>query len=157
MVYRVLLADDSLTIQKLVEMALSDSDFNLLAVSDGQQAIDVLTDFRPDIILADTIMPFKDGYEVCQYVKQDPQFRHTPVILLTGRFQPYDKDRAESVSVDATVSKPFSQNQLVSEMRQLLEARPPAPARAPPPPPPPPPPAAARRATPAGRRGAGGQ
>ena len=121
MVNKVLLADDSATIQKLVEMALSDSDFELLAVSDGKQAVDKIADFQPDIILADAIMPLMDGYQVCEIVKNDPRFRHIPVILLTGRFQPFDKERADQVAVDEKVVKPFSQNQLVSVMRSLIQ------------------------------------
>jgi len=122
MVNKVLLADDSATIQKLVEMALSDSDFHLLAVSDGQQAVDRLSEFQPDVILADAIMPKLNGYEVCQHVKSNPAFRHIPVILLTGRFQPFDEDQANQVGIDKRVVKPFSQDQLVSAMLELIEA-----------------------------------
>ncbi|MDJ0837899.1 MAG: response regulator [Acidobacteriota bacterium] len=117
---KVLLADDSATIQKLVEMALSDSDFELLAVSDGKQAVDKLAEFQPDIILADAIMPALNGYEVCEHVKSSA-FQHIPVILLTGRFQPYDKELADKVGVDEKIVKPFSQEQLVSVMRRLID------------------------------------
>lgn len=124
MVNKVLLADDSATIQKLVEMALSNSDFELLAVSDGQQAIDNLASFQPDIVLADAIMPALNGYEVCERVKAHADFGHVPVILLTGRFQPYDKDLADRVGVDEKIVKPFSQDQLIAVMRRLIEAAP---------------------------------
>jgi len=122
MVNKVLLADDSATIQKLVEMALSDSDFELLAVSDGKQAVDKLGAFQPDIILADAIMPALNGYEVCAHVKGNPDYAHIPVILLTGRFQPYDKEEAERAGVDEKIVKPFSQDQLVSIMTSAIEA-----------------------------------
>ncbi|MCB1050974.1 MAG: response regulator [Acidobacteria bacterium] len=117
---RVLLADDSITIQKLVEMAFSDTDFELLSVSDGKQAIEKLNDFRPDIVLADAIMPVKDGYQVCEHIKSDPQFANVPVVLLTGRFQPYDEGRAQAVGIDERIVKPFVQDQLVSLVRQLV-------------------------------------
>jgi len=120
MVYRVLLADDSLTIQKLVEMALSDSDYELQAVSDGRRAVELLPTFKPDILLVDAIMPVMDGYQVCEFVKNDDQFKHLPVILLTGRFQPFDESRAEEVHIDQRIIKPFSQDQLVSTISQLL-------------------------------------
>ena len=117
---KVLLADDSATIQKLVEMALSDSGYELLAVSDGKQALDHMATFRPDVVLADAIMPIMDGYQVCQHVKQDPHFQHIPVILLTGRFQPFDSEKAAEVGIDDRVVKPFSQDQLVGIIEKLL-------------------------------------
>jgi len=116
---KVLLADDSATIQKLVEMALSDTDFELTAVSNGKQAVDILDSFQPDIILADAIMPHMDGYEVCAHVKQSPQFAQTPVVLLTGRFQPFDEDKARQAAIDERLIKPFSQEQLVQMIEKL--------------------------------------
>lgn len=122
MVYKVLLADDSATIQKLVEMALSDSDFQLLAVSDGQQAIDQLDTFNPDIILADAVMPKLDGFQVCEHVRASANHATTPLIMLTGRFQPFDEARAKAVGVNDKVVKPFSKEQLVSVMTERVEA-----------------------------------
>lgn len=117
---KVLLADDSATIQKLVEMALSDTDYELMAVSDGKQAVDQLPVFQPDIVLADAIMPQMDGYEVSEHVKGNPKFQHIPVILLTGRFQPFDSDRASAAQIDERVVKPFSQDQLVTTINRLV-------------------------------------
>ena len=119
---RVLLADDSATIQKLTEIALSDSDFELLAVSDGKQAVDQLESFRPDIVLVDAIMPVMDGYEVCQFMKNDDRYKHLPVILLRNRWQPYDEDRASAASVDREILKPYSQDQLMDLMNEFFSA-----------------------------------
>ena len=116
---KVLLADDSITIQKLVEMAFADTDFILVSVSDGQQAVDRLAEVSPDIILADAIMPHLDGYEVCRYVKSKPEFAQIPVVLLTGRFQPFDQAKAEEVHIDGRVVKPFVQEQLVDLINRL--------------------------------------
>ncbi len=116
---KVLLADDSITIQKLVEMAFADTDFDLVSVSDGQQAIDKLPEFQPDIVLADAIMPLKDGYEVCRYLKDSQLYAHIPVVLLTGRFQPFDQLKAEQVKIDGRVVKPFVQEQLVDLINRL--------------------------------------
>ena len=117
---KVLLADDSATIQKLVDMALSDSDFELLAVSNGKQAIDMLEEFEPDIVFADAIMPLMDGYKVCEFVKKHPRFRNTPVIVLTTRFQPYNHHLAEAVSIDERMMKPFSQEELFGILARFL-------------------------------------
>ena len=123
---KVLLADDSATIQKLVEMALSDAEegeYELLAVSDGKQAIDQLDAFQPDIVLADAIMPIMDGYQVSAYIKKDPRYQQLPVVLLTGRFQPYDEDRARQAQIDDRMIKPFSQDKLLSVIDGFIAAR----------------------------------
>ncbi len=116
---KVLLADDSATIQKLVEMALSETDFELKAVSNGKQAVESFASFRPDVILADAIMPHMDGYEVCAHVKQTPELADVPVVLLTGRFQPFDEARAQEAAIDKRLVKPFSQEQLVALIEEL--------------------------------------
>ena len=87
---KLLLADDSVTIQRVIELTFADEDVQVLAVGDGRQAIDRITAERPDIVLADVGMPGCDGYEVCSFVKQTPELAHIPVLLLTGAFEPVD-------------------------------------------------------------------
>ncbi|HEY6052008.1 MAG TPA: response regulator, partial [Thermoanaerobaculia bacterium] len=91
MAKKILLADDSLTIQKVVELTFSDSDYELFSVSNGQKALDRVREFRPDLILADAVMPEKNGYEVCEAIKRDPATSGIPVILLSGTFEPFDR------------------------------------------------------------------
>ncbi|HEY0592850.1 MAG TPA: response regulator, partial [Thermoanaerobaculia bacterium] len=95
MAKKILLADDSITIQKVVELTFSDGDYEIAAVNNGSKAIQKLQEWRPDVILSDIIMPEKNGYEVCEFVKSHPEYKTIPVILLTGTFEPFDPDRAE--------------------------------------------------------------
>ena len=153
MTKKILLADDSLTIQKVVELTFSDSEYDLVCVSNGQRALDrIAAGEVPDLILADVVMPEKNGYEVCEAIKANPATARIPVVLLSGTFEPFDRDRAERLGSDAIVSKPFDSQQLLRQVEQLL-SRPPAEAPvaatvaiptmanlAPPPPPPPEPP-----------------
>ena len=118
---RILLADDSITIQKVVELTFSDGDYEVTAVNNGAKAIQKLSEMRPDIILSDIIMPEKNGYEVCEYVKSHPDFRHLPVILLTGTFEPFDPDRADKAGCDAVVTKPFESQSLIQKVEELIE------------------------------------
>ena len=127
---RILLADDSMTIQKLVEMAFVDTDHELVCMSHGQEAWEIMEQFQPHVILADAIMPVLDGYGLCEKVKSSPKFSHIPVVLLTGRFQPFDEDRAEQVKIDSRMMKPFVQDQLV-ELVEKLAASAPTPAQIP--------------------------
>ncbi len=123
---KILLADDSLTIQKVVELTLSGTGYELTCVSDGRQAIELLKASRPDLILADVVMPEKNGYEVCEAVKGDPATARIPVILLAGTFEPFDRERADRVGNDMVITKPFDAHQLVERIDALL-ARTPAP------------------------------
>ena len=105
---KILLADDSITIQKVVELTFSDGDYEVSAVNNGAKAIQKLAELRPDIILSDIIMPEKNGYEVCEYVKSHPEFRTIPVVLLTGTFEPFDPDRADKAGCDAAENLDFN-------------------------------------------------
>ena len=120
MAKKILLADDSLTIQKVVELTFSDGDYDLVCVSNGQKALDKVRDDRPDLILADVVMPEKNGYEVCEAIKGNPATARIPVVLLSGTFEPFDRDRAERIGCDAIVSKPFDSQQLISQVEALL-------------------------------------
>lgn len=126
---KILLADDSLTIQKVVELTLSGTGYELTCVSDGRKAIESLKASRPDLILADVVMPEKNGYEVCEAVKGDPATARIPVILLAGTFEPFDRERAGRVGSDMVITKPFDAHQLVERIDALL-ARTPAPSAA---------------------------
>src|SRR6266849_7621495 len=117
---RILLADDSITIQKVVELTFSDGDYEVVAVNNGAEAIQKLLEMRPDIILSDIIMPEKNGYEVCEYVKSHPDFRTIPVVLRTGTFEPFDPDRADKAGCDAVVTKPFESQSLIQKVEELI-------------------------------------
>jgi CheY-like chemotaxis protein len=117
---RILLADDSITIQKVVELTFSDGDYEVTAVNNGAKAIQKLGEMRPDIILSDIIMPEKNGYEVCEHVKSHPEYRNIPVVLLTGTFEPFDPDRAEKAGCDAVVTKPFESQSLIHKVEELI-------------------------------------
>src|SRR5687767_13103324 len=120
MAKKILLADDSITIQKVVELTFSDADYEVTAVNNGAKAIAKLAEMRPDIILSDIIMPEKNGYEVCEYVKSHPEYRNIPVVLLTGTFEPFDPDRAEKAGCDAVVTKPFESQSLIHKVEELI-------------------------------------
>ena len=111
----ILLADDSLTIQKVVELTFADTDYEVVAVSSGDDLLQRLPECQPDLVICDVIMPGRDGYDVCQEIKSNADFLHVPVILLTGTFEPFDRDRALAVGCSEIITKPF-------EARKLLEA-----------------------------------
>src|SRR5437764_13509014 len=104
MAHTLLLADDSVTIQRVIELTFADEDITVVAVSDGDQAIERIEASPPDIVLADIGMPGRSGYEVAQYVKHSPKLSHIPVMLLTGAFEPYDQARASAARRDGVLA-----------------------------------------------------
>jgi CheY-like chemotaxis protein len=116
----LLLADDSLTIQRVIELTFADEDIDVVAVSDGDQAIARLDAVPPDIVLVDVGMPGKTGYEVAAYVKQSPRLSHIPVVLLTGAFEPVDAARAAGAGCDGVLAKPFEPQQVIGRVKELL-------------------------------------
>jgi CheY-like chemotaxis protein len=120
MVHTLLLADHSVTIRRVVELTFADQDVRVVAVSDGDQAIERLEAAPPDIVLADTGMPGTSGYDLARYVKQSPRLSHIPVLLLAGAFEPIDRARAEEAGCDGFLAKPFEPQLVISRVNELL-------------------------------------
>jgi CheY-like chemotaxis protein len=120
MPHKLLLADDSVTIQRVIELTFADEDVQVIAVGNGQDAIDRVQRDPPDIVLADSGMPERNGYEVAAFIKGQPAYAHIPVVLLTGAFEPVDEGRAKSVGCDGVLVKPFEPQIVISRVKELL-------------------------------------
>jgi CheY-like chemotaxis protein len=118
---KLLLADDSVTVQRVVELTFADEDVEVASVGDGAAAIERIERDRPDIVLADVSMPERDGYEVADHVKSSPHLAHIPVVLMTGAFEQIDEARASRARCDAVLAKPFEPQMLISLVGQLLQ------------------------------------
>lgn len=118
---KLLLADDSVTIQRVIELTFSGEDIEVVAVNDGEQAIARIPAEHPDIVLADIGMPKKGGYDVAAFVKGRADLEHIPVLLLAGAFEPVDQARAEQVRCDGVLIKPFEPQQVIERVRELLD------------------------------------
>ena len=117
---RILVVDDSVTIQKVVELTFSKEDFVLVQARSGDEGIRKAMEDRPDLILLDILMPDKDGYAVCAELRAQPILRNVPIILLTGTFEVYDKEKAAKVGADDFVTKPFESQVLIGKVKKLL-------------------------------------
>lgn len=122
---KILLADDSITIQKVISITFASEDYDLVVVGDGNTAITKIKEIKPNLIIADIAMPGKNGYEVCETVKKDPGLKHIPVLLLSGAFEPFNEEEAARVKADDIVIKPFESQELIEKVKNLL-SRPPA-------------------------------
>ncbi len=120
---RLLLADDSPTIQKVVNLTFTDEGFEVTTVGDGDSALSFIRASRPDIVLLDVNMPGANGYDICYEMRQHEELREIPVILLVGSFEPFDELQASTVKANAYLTKPFqSIRQLIAQVNELLDA-----------------------------------
>ncbi len=118
----ILIADDSVTIRKVVELTFSDSDIRVESVGSGQEALDRIATLAPDLVLADVAMASPSGYEICEEIKASSH--PVPVLLLAGTFEPFDTERARACGADGHVVKPFESTVLIEKVEALLSAPP---------------------------------
>ncbi|MDX2031222.1 MAG: response regulator [Blastocatellia bacterium] len=122
MSYKILLADDSVTVQKIITLTFSDEGVDVLTVNNGDEAIHRLQYLRPALVMADVSIPGKNGYEICEFVKNHSDLKNTPVILLVPAFEPFDEERARRVGADYHLTKPFqSIRTLIATVKSLIE------------------------------------
>ncbi len=119
---RILLVDDSPHAQRMGERILSEEGFEVVTVSNADSALIRLEDVDPDVVLADTVMPGRTGYELCQYLKMNPRHRHVRVILTAGVLEDFDEEQTKRVAADGTIKKPFEATALAAAVRPLAEA-----------------------------------
>lgn len=118
---RLLLADDSVTIQRVVNLTFADEGIDVITVGDGEAALREIATAHPDIVLADVHMPGPSGYEICSLLRGVEETSKIPVILLVGSFEQFDPEEAERAGADAFVTKPFQPiRQLVDQVKELL-------------------------------------
>jgi len=120
---KVLVVDDSLSVRKLVEKALEGRGLQVIAAASGAEAIQMLERDRPDVVICDVILPDKDGYQICQYVRTHPAIAATPVLLISGIDNGTVQARAAEVRSDEVLFKPFGVDDLLSKINSLLSRR----------------------------------
>jgi CheY-like chemotaxis protein len=118
--HTLLIADDSTTIQRVVTLMLADEDIKVVAVGNGDQALEAIGRMSPDILLADVDMPGCSGYELADRVRKAKPGQRLPVLLLAGAFDPVDRDRAIACGADGVLTKPFDPAVLIARVKELL-------------------------------------
>jgi CheY-like chemotaxis protein/predicted regulator of Ras-like GTPase activity (Roadblock/LC7/MglB family) len=120
---KVLVVDDSLTVRKVVERALEARSIQVVSAATGSEAIERIEREAPDLVICDVIMPDKDGYQICEYVKSHPDLARTPVLLISGIVNGSVLERAAKVHSDDVMRKPFAAEELVRKIDGFLSAR----------------------------------
>jgi CheY-like chemotaxis protein len=119
---RILLVDDSPHAQRIGERILSEEGYEVVTVSNADSALIRLEDVDPDVVVADTVMPGRTGYEICQFLKMSPRHRHVRVILTAGAIETFDEEQTRRAEADATLKKPFEATALLRVIKPLAEA-----------------------------------
>ncbi|HYE25006.1 MAG TPA: response regulator [Clostridia bacterium] len=115
--------DDSATMREVIKIAFRRENINVIACHDAASAVDLMEQNAPDVVISDVIMPDKDGYEVCQYIKQHPRLGRTPVVLMSGVVNRSVAEKAFAVKADELIRKPFQPQDLIARVRHLLNPR----------------------------------
>ena len=118
---KILLDDDSITIQKVAGIIFGSEEYSLTVVDNGKAAVEKARELNPDILLIDALMPGMSGYEVCEAVRATPSISTKPILLLTGSFEPFDETKAKSCGADDFLAKQFESQQIVSKVKELIE------------------------------------
>src|SRR6185436_2844622 len=117
---KVLVVDDSLSVRKVVERALLGRQIEVVCAATGSEAIERLEREAPDVVVCDVVMPDRDGYEICEYVKRHPRLGRTPVLLMSGIVNDEVRERAARVQSSDVLSKPFAAEDLLRKLDVLL-------------------------------------
>lgn len=118
---KLLVADDSITIQKVIGIIFGGDDYSLTVVDNGKTAIEKAREICPDVLLIDALMPGMTGYEVSEAVRATPALANKPILILTGSFEPFDEDKAKKCGADDFLAKPFESQQIISKVKELAE------------------------------------
>lgn len=117
---RILIADDEPNIVISLEFLMHHNGYEVRAAPDGDQALKLLAEFKPDLILLDIMLPVRNGFEVCQRIRENPEWRTTRVVMLTAKGREVEVTKGLALGADAYVTKPFSTKELLATVRRLL-------------------------------------
>src|SRR4051812_33479651 len=138
MAKRILIADDSVTIQKAFAMTFAGADdVTVSGARTADEGLALAQRTPPDLVIADGVMPGRSGYDLCASIKADPALRAVPVFILASNQQPYDAARGQKAGADGQLAKPWDTTAMMDKVRELLRGGAPAPAMGVPVPPPP--------------------
>jgi DNA-binding response OmpR family regulator len=123
MAYKLIIAHDSPSIQKSIQMAFPASEFEVIVFKDGTETVKALSQLEPDAVLLSLSLPQKDGYEVGRFLKSREEFKQTPLFLLKGAFEPLDAERIIGLKYDEIVEEPFDSERLARVVRETIEGK----------------------------------
>jgi DNA-binding response OmpR family regulator len=116
----ILIVDDEPSIVVPIQFLMEQQGYNVMVAENGESALDIIYKYKPDLILLDIMLPRIDGYEVCEIVRLDPRYRDIKIIFLTAKGREVEIAKGLALGADAYITKPFSNTELVSKVKELL-------------------------------------
>ena len=121
---KVLVIDDSNTIRRSAELFLRQAGYEVILAEDGFDALSKITDYEPQVIFVDIMMPRLDGYQTCALIKQNPRLKSTPVIMLSSKDGVFDRARGRLAGSDRYLTKPFTREGLIEAVSDYVKPTP---------------------------------
>ncbi len=120
MAARILIAEDEPNIVTSLQFLLQKNEYEVRVARDGEEALQLVESFMPDLVLLDVMMPVRNGFDVCRKIRENPALRRIRIVMLTARGRDAERDEGLALGSDAYITKPFSTKELVAKVRQLL-------------------------------------
>lgn len=120
MTHKVLIVDDEPNIVISLEFLMQQSGYDVAIARDGEEALAQMAAFQPDLVLLDVMLPLRNGFEVCQEIRENKAWNHVKVIMLTAKGRDFEISKGLALGADSYVTKPFSTKELIAEVRRLL-------------------------------------
>ena len=117
----ILIVDDEPSIVVPIQFLMEQQGYTVMVAENGESALDIIYKYKPDLILLDIMLPRIDGYEVCEIVRLDPRYRDIKIIFITAKGREVEIAKGLALGADAYITKPFSNTELVSKVKKLLE------------------------------------
>jgi len=120
MTRKILIADDEPNIVISLEFLMQKSGYAVMTAADGEQALQLIDSFKPDLILLDIMLPLRNGFEVCQRIRENPAWKDTRIVMLTAKGREVEVAKGLALGADIYITKPFSTHELLAAVRQLI-------------------------------------
>lgn len=120
MAKRILIADDEPNIVVSLEFLMQRKGYEVRTAADGEETLRQLQDFKPDLVLLDIMLPLRNGFEVCQRIRENPEWRHAKIVMLTAKGREVEVTKGLALGADVYITKPFATRELLSSVQQLL-------------------------------------
>jgi len=117
----ILIVDDELSVAVPIQFLMERQGYRVIVASRGEDALDLIYQYKPDLVLLDIMLPGIDGYEVCEIIRLNPDYRDIKIVFLTARGREAEVARGLALGADAYISKPFLNSELVATVKALLE------------------------------------
>ena len=118
---KILIADDEILVHEMITIVLSSNEFEIIHAYDGQETVECIDNEQPDLVVLDIMMPIKDGRDICRDLKLNPKTKDIKILMLSAKDEQFDRITGLELGADDYITKPFTANYLVSQIKKMFE------------------------------------